>query len=376
MQEIARKPMQEMSRLENIKERARNIPEFSTQNYYIAGYIVAALITISGFFLIYEALTTDLLMFKANWNMFKSPLGFICFGIGLLCSIIFWGRFGHWSRKPVIEERDSHDNLVRRYENMDIVEQLFHKLLFPILGHFIIEPLVYGALIYYPIQCVIAIVGAIFPYILSLIILCIIACAWLFTHKFQFRYHSVVLIVGGAIFIVGFTLGGYAIMKADSNSTIQMVADIPQNSSNARSGTGYGSQMKGSLRDTEDELDEPIYDDEYEDNQFGDDGEVGLMGSLPDGTTFYTGEMGGFPIELTITKNNETGVLEATYKNIKYGTTLKLVGESLPAMGGDINFFGNDNGNAFSFDLTGTADLITGMGYSGNTELKVTLHKK
>ena len=86
--------------------------------------------------------------------------------------------------------------------------------------------------------------------------------------------------------------------------------------------------------------------------------------------------MGGFPIELTITKNNETGVLEATYKNIKYGTTLKLVGESLPAMGGDINFFGNDNGNAFSFDLTGTADLITGMGYSGNTELKVTLHKK
>ena len=119
--------MQEMSRLENIKERARNIPELSNQNYHIVGYIVAALITISGFFLIYEALMTDLLTFKANWNMFKSPLGMVCCGIGLLCSIIFWGRFGHWSRKPVIEERDNHDNLVRRYENMDIVEQLFHN---------------------------------------------------------------------------------------------------------------------------------------------------------------------------------------------------------------------------------------------------------
>ena len=366
-----------MSRLENIKDRAKSIPEFSTQNYHIAGYIIASLITISGLFLIYETLTTDLLTFKANWTMFKSPFGTLCMGIGLICAIVFWGRFGHWSRKPIVEERDSHDNLVRRYEDMDIIEQLFHKLVLPFLGHFILEPIVYGALIYYPIQCIIAIVGAIFPYILSLIVLAIIVGAWLFSHKFQFRYHSLALIVGGLLFTTGFTVGGYAIMKASPNSTIQMMANIPQNSPEAPSGADDEWQMNESDGNTITQIDDPVYEDGLEeDDQFEGIGEVGLMASLPEGTTVYTGDMGGFPIEMTIINNSKTGVLKAIYKNIKYGTTLQLTGESLPAMDGDINFFGNDNGNSLSFDLSGTADHITGMGYSGNNELTVTLHKK
>lgn len=369
--------MQEMSRLENIKERTRIIPEFSPQVNHVVGYIVAALITISGIFLIYEVLRTDLLTFKANWNMFKSPFGYVCYCIGFVCAIIFWGRFGHWSRKPIIEERDRHDNLVRRYEDMDIVEQLFHKLALPFLGHFIIEPLVYGALIYYPIQCIIALVGAIFPYILSLIVLGIIVGTWLFPYKFQFRYNSIVLIVGGALVTAAFTLGGYAIMKTGPNSEIQMMANIPQNSADVQNGTNSEWQMNESAENTDDGIDEPVCDDGYdEDDQFEGVGEVGLMASLPEGTTVYRGDMGGFPIEMTIINNSRTGVLKAIYKNIKYGTTIQLSGESLPAMDGDINFFGDDNGNALSLDLSGTADHIIGMGYSGDTELKVSLKRK
>lgn len=365
-----------MSILENIKDRLRTIPEFSAQNYRVAGYIIAILITISGFFLIYEVLSTDMLTFKANWNIFKSPLGYVCFCIGLVLSIKYWGRFGHWTRKPIIEERDEHDNLVRRYEDMDIVEQLFHKVLFPIMGHFFLEPLAYAAIIYYPIQCIIAVVGAIFPYILSLIVLGIIVGTWLFPHKFQFRYHSVVLILGGVFFTMVFVLGGYAIMKSGPNSEIQMIANIPQNSANVQSQTDEKWQMSEASENMDNVSNEPAYDNEFYDDQFEDTGQIGLMGSLPEGTTAYAGEMEGFPIELIITKNDEKGVLEALYKNVRYGTTIKLVGESLPAMDGNISFIGNDNGHEFSLDLSGDANQIKGVGYSGNTELKVMLKRK
>ena len=179
-----------MGKLDNIKNRVKSIPEFSDKNYMIAGYIVAALITIAGAFLIYEVVTTDALVFKANWNMFKSPLGNLCWIIGFIWAMLWWGKFTHWSATPIIEKRDRYGNLIERKEDFDIMEQGFAKILMPILGHFVIEPIMYGAIIYYPIQCIIALVGAIFPYILSLIVLAIIVGAWLFTRYCQFRYQS------------------------------------------------------------------------------------------------------------------------------------------------------------------------------------------
>ena len=79
-----------MGQIENIKNRVKNLPEFSDQNYTIVGYVFAALITLAGGYLIYEVLTTDALTFKANWNMFKSPLGSLCICIGFICAIIFY----------------------------------------------------------------------------------------------------------------------------------------------------------------------------------------------------------------------------------------------------------------------------------------------
>ena len=79
-----------MGQIENIKNRVRSIPEFSEKNYNIVGYVFAALITIAGLFLIYEVVTTDALVFKANWNMFKSPLGNLCWFIGFFWAIAWW----------------------------------------------------------------------------------------------------------------------------------------------------------------------------------------------------------------------------------------------------------------------------------------------
>lgn len=342
-----------MGKLDNIKNRVKSIPEFSDKNYMIAGYIVAALITIAGAFLIYEVVTTDALVFKANWNMFKSPLGNLCWIIGFIWAMLWWGKFTHWSATPVIEKRDRYGNLIERKEDFDIMEQGFAKILMPILGHFVIEPIMYGAIIYYPIQCIIALVGAIFPYILSLIVLAIIVGAWLFTRYCQFRYHSAVLVVLGVLFTIAFAWGGYAIGKSVPGSTIQMLT---------------GPQGDGNSGD---------YYEEGEDDQFEGVGEEGLISCLPNGTTEFVGEMAGYPIEFIITKNADMGNIKAVYKNVKYNATMNLEGESLPAMGGDISFIGRDSrNNVWNFDLSGDADNISGTASGDGKNFKVTLHRK
>lgn len=114
-----------------------------------------------------------------------------------------------------------------------------------------------------------------------------------------------------------------------------------------------------------------------EDDIINDYGQIGLLGALPKGTTVYTGDMGGYPIEFTITKKPETGELSALYKNVNYGTTMKMVGESLPAQGGEISFFGEENGRQWSFDLDGDADNITGTASgSNNYQFNVKLKRK
>ena len=103
----------------------------------------------------------------------------------------------------------------------------------------------------------------------------------------------------------------------------------------------------------------------------------GLLGSLPEGTTKYVGEMAGFPIEFTIHKRDGGGNLQADYLNVKYSARMKLQGESLPADGGNISFFGNDtNNNQWNFYLEGDVDHITGTANGDGKELPVTLHRK
>lgn len=351
-----------------------NLPEFSTENYNIARYVIASLITVSGVFLIYEVLFNSDLTFAANWNMFKSPLGNICMFIGLLCAIIFWGKMGHWSRTPVIEYRDRSGRLVGAKEDMDITEQSFAKILLPIIGHFVIEPIIYGALIYYPIQCVIAFVGTIFPYVLTLVVIAIIAGSWLLTKNLSFRYRSLVLVLMGLLFTGAFTWSGYTLHNAEEGSTIQTLVEKTTITANANiiEPTNQG------LAENENNLDETTSTiDKEEDDQFEGVGEEGLFGSLPIGTTEYVGDMAGFPIEFSITKKDDSGDVSAIYKNVKYSTVMNLSGESLPAMGGDINLYGNDNGTSWTFCLTGTIDTITGTAQSGEgKEMKVTLQKR
>lgn len=200
-------------------------PIRTDNTYNIVGYVVATIISFAGGVFIYEIIANSSLTFEAQWNMFKSPLGNICIGIGFLMAIIWWGKFTHWSARPVIETRDSWGNVIERKENYDITEQMFAKFLLPMLGHFVIEPLIYGALIYYPLQCIIAVIGSIFPYILSLLILGVIILFWRFTRLFHFRYQIITLIIAGILFFGAFMWGSIAIDKSTPSNNISLVAD-------------------------------------------------------------------------------------------------------------------------------------------------------
>lgn len=350
--------------IEKGKEWAQKIPEFSSQTYVIVAYVISALVTIAALFLVYEAVTTDALFFGANWNMFKSPLGNFCWIIGFFWAMLWWGKFTHWSATPIIEKRDRYtDQVLERKENMDITEQMFAKMLMPIIGHFVIEPIMYGAIIYYPIQCIIAIVGGIFPYVLSIIVLAICGAFWVFGPKAKFRYRSLALVAAGLLFAGAFGWGAYAIISSDNQIETFVEDNIQPADSEAAS---YTSE--------EPIAEEPVSEDNEEDQIGGNDNE-GLLGSLAEGTTIYVGEMAGFPIEFTITK--EDGSIKAVYKNVKYSTTMQLIGESLPAAGGDISFMGKDpQHNSWTFELKGNAEEITGAAMGDNKELPVTLHKK
>lgn len=208
-------------------DHAKRLPVNTDNTYNIVGYVVAAIISIAGGFFIYEIIANSSLTFEAQWNMFKSPLGNICIGIGFLMAIIWWGKFTHWSATPVVETRDSWGGVIERKENYDITEQLFAKVLLPFLGHFVIEPLIYGAIIYYPLQCIIAVVGSIFPYILSLLVLGVIILFWLFTRLFHFRYQILTLIIAGILFSGAFIWGSIAIDESSLSDTISFVSSKP-----------------------------------------------------------------------------------------------------------------------------------------------------
>lgn len=183
-----------------------NLAKSVSDNSLVVGYIIGALVTISGGFLIWEVLNYPDMTFSANWNMFKSPIGNVCIFIGFFMAMIWWGKFTHWSATPVIETRDSWGN-VKRKEDYDISNQMLGKFMLPLLGHFVIEPLIYGAIIFYPLQCIIAIVGSLFPYILALIIVAVTIAVWLWGKNAN--KNIIIFIVAGVLLTAGFAVGAY-----------------------------------------------------------------------------------------------------------------------------------------------------------------------
>ncbi|MBO5641325.1 MAG: hypothetical protein J5900_02705 [Prevotella sp.] len=196
----------------------------------VMAYVASCILTVSGGIFIYEILRNTDLTFSPTWNMFDSLLIWPLFITGILFMLAHWNAFSGFGGDPyeVITTWDGR-KYVRR--NWDIAEVLFAKVFLPFLGRFIIIPLMFSAAIYYPLMCVVWLVGSAFPYIISLLIVLTMVGAWLFALNPSVNEKLIVFVVGCLIFTSGYGVGSYLIDRNASPRQVEtQVEDNTYNS--------------------------------------------------------------------------------------------------------------------------------------------------
>lgn len=185
----------------------------------VMAYIASCILTVSGGIFIYEILRNTDLSFSPNWNMFESLLIWPLFIMGIIFMLAHWNAFNGIGGDPyeVITTWDG-TKYVRR--NWDIAEVLFAKVFLPFLGRFVIIPLMFSAMIFYPLMCIVWLVGSAFPYIISFLIVLTMVGAWLFALGQSVNEKLIVFLVGCLVFTVGYGVGSYLI---DRNASPRQV---------------------------------------------------------------------------------------------------------------------------------------------------------
>ena len=188
----------------NISSYLKRIPEFSDSNFVKAGYICGGILSAIVVFFIIEMFSADDFGISIEWNIFESAWFSVLFPIGFILAIINWGKFGHWSMQAYDVYKDEYG---RKYakKNYDMIETMFNSIIWPLVGHFLIEPTLYACIIYYPLMCIFAILDALLPYVISLALIALSAGILLSRRYFmQMRYRSlavvcITILVGGGL---------------------------------------------------------------------------------------------------------------------------------------------------------------------------------
>lgn len=381
----------------------KNIPEFSQRNYSIAGYIIAFAITCAAIYLIYQLLFNSDVTFSANWNMFDSIFMWPLYIIGLVVMFANWNMFSF--SYDTYDKITYGDGRVEVKRNWDIIEWLTGHVLIPIFGRFFLVPIMIAAIIYYPLMCIVHLVGSIFPYILSLIVIGITIVSWKFTSWFNFRYHSALLVFAGLFFTVAFSWAGYFISHIENNTNVTIInignGDNPSEGSepipndppegDKEDDDGKNNEENDENNDNDENNEE---NDDKDDNDFdgydknpGNERDTiyekaiiylktcdGLYKALPQEELEYEGDISGSPILFTITKL-PTGELKGNFEEITSGTKIELKGKPLPDC--DIKFSGKTDDKEWIFYLSGTPDDIFGSVQINNGKKRgLTLYKK
>ena len=188
----------------NISSYLNRIPEFSDSNFVRASYICGGILSVVVIFFIIEMFSADHFGISVEWNIFESAWFGILFPIGFILAIVNWGKFGHWSMQAYDVYEDAYGRK-RMKKNYDIIETMFNSIIFPLVGHFMIEPILYACVIYYPLMCVFAILDVLLPYVISLVLITLSAGVLLSSRYFmQRRYRSlavvcITIIIGGGL---------------------------------------------------------------------------------------------------------------------------------------------------------------------------------
>lgn len=178
-------------------------------NTSIVSHVINGLLTISGGLFIYQIIANSNWTFSPQWNMFDSILIGPLYIIGLLVMFANWNKFS-FSQDTYIKTTYS-DGSSKTEKSYDITDVIFGRLLLPLLGRFVIVPLLVSAAIYYPIMCLVWLVGSIFPYVLSFIIVVIIVALWLLCNSSDVSKNIIIYSVISFLLSAGFAFGAYYI---------------------------------------------------------------------------------------------------------------------------------------------------------------------
>lgn len=201
------------------------LPDFSDKNYTYASYVCGVLVSASSLFFIYEMFTAEDFGITVNWNIFKSAWFSPLFIVGFILAIINWGKFGHWGGQPYNVYKDGSG---KKYveENNDITENMFGHFIMPLLGHFVIEPIIYACIIFYPLMLLFAILGIILPYAITLILLAISAGIFISKeHVSGIKYRSFVLILTTLVIAGGLTWISISMENAKEQTSVPEPAE-------------------------------------------------------------------------------------------------------------------------------------------------------
>ena len=174
----------------NISSYLKKIPEFSDSNFVKASYICGGVLSAIVVFFIIEMFSADNFGLDIEWNIFESAWFGVLFPIGFILAIVNWGKFGHWSMQSYYVYKDDWG---RKYtkKNNDIIDTMFNSIIWPLVGHFLIEPTIYACIIYYPLMCIFALVDVLLPYVISLALIALSAGVLLSSRYFiQMRFRS------------------------------------------------------------------------------------------------------------------------------------------------------------------------------------------
>lgn len=188
----------------NISSYLKRIPEFSDSNFIKASYICGGILSVIVLFFIFEMFSVEDFGISIEWNIFESAWFSILFPIGFVLAIVNWGKFGHWSMQSYDVYKDDYG---RKYtkKNQDIIETMFNSIIWPLVGHFLIEPTLYACIIFYPLMCVFALLDVILPYVITLLLIAL-SVGVLVSRRYliHMRYRSlaivgVTILVGGGL---------------------------------------------------------------------------------------------------------------------------------------------------------------------------------
>lgn len=150
--------------------------------YTSIGFAIAGLLSV---YACYELCTAPIDWgFDIDWNCFNSPKSY-----GALCVVGFFlqfmkGGWMHTTTEEYVGVVNPDTGKPDKWEkNNDVLTVLFNSVIWPLIMHLCLIPMMYGAAMWYALMGAVAFVGKLTPYILSAAILALTASSYIMIKK-------------------------------------------------------------------------------------------------------------------------------------------------------------------------------------------------